>query len=279
MADKPLYLWDSLDYREVLKEALKRKGRGSQSALANALGVQAPYMTRVLAGDAHLSPEQALLAAQSFQYGSLETEYFLTLVLLGRAGTEALRQHLKLKLEEIRLRGKPSLEDKLGNKDHGMDQDAVNIYYSHWIYTAIHLLTSNPEPQTVSSLCDQLSLPPVVVEPALKQLVEWRLVEQDGSVFKMLENKMFMQFSSQFINRFHASWRTKLLQDLEYPPDGSSRHVTLLVGLERKNIEKLKDVLDRAGREIGEIVEKDQVEETQVICLDFFPLTRKKPGL
>jgi uncharacterized protein (TIGR02147 family) len=279
MTDKLLYLWDSEDYREVLKEALKRKGRGSQSALAQALQVQAPYMTRVLNGDAHLSPEQALLAAISLKYSSLETEYFLCLVNYGRAGTIELRAHLAAKLEELRQKGKPSLEDRLGNKEHGLDQAAVNLYYSHWIYTALHMLTSIPEPQTVASICERINLPPNVVEPALGQLVDWRLVEQNGSTYKMLENKMFIQFKTQFINRFHSSWRMKLLQDLEYPPDASARHITLLVGMAESSLPKLREVIERASREVADIVEKDAVETNQVICFDFFPLSRKQLSL
>ncbi len=59
--------------------AAPSEGRGLRKQLAGHIGCQVGYITQVLGGDSHFSPEQGEAAARFFHFTPKETEYFLLL--------------------------------------------------------------------------------------------------------------------------------------------------------------------------------------------------------
>ncbi len=88
-----LFIIDWIDKHSDQKKGLRK-------SLAEAIGCQTPYITHVLTGEYHFSPEQAEACARWLGLSINESEYFFLLVLRQRAGTQSLIKMLERQIEE-----------------------------------------------------------------------------------------------------------------------------------------------------------------------------------
>lgn len=90
-----MQLFRLTDHREILKSLIAaRKGEDRPlhfSALAERIGTQKTYVSKVMAGDGCWNADQAFLIAEAFELSADEEEYFCLLVELERSGSEGLR--------------------------------------------------------------------------------------------------------------------------------------------------------------------------------------------
>lgn len=93
--DKNVYHYQ--DYKKYLNAVLSPvgEGRGMRSKLARAIGCQTAFISQVLKHDTHFSSEHALLISDFLKHTESESQYFMILVQLGRAGTMALQKFYK----------------------------------------------------------------------------------------------------------------------------------------------------------------------------------------
>src|SRR5262245_14806797 len=92
------------DYKDYLKAWIHnqpRGGRGARSKLASALKCHTAYVSQVLNQEAHLSLEQAEEFNALAPHPPEQSEYFLLLVQLARAGTPLLKARLRKQIESM----------------------------------------------------------------------------------------------------------------------------------------------------------------------------------
>src|SRR5688572_28146267 len=77
-------------------------GRGQRAALAKALQSPISHISQVLKGISNLTLEQSEEVNHYLGHNAMESEYFLLLVQMARAGTPKLRQRLNQQFEQIR---------------------------------------------------------------------------------------------------------------------------------------------------------------------------------
>ena len=89
--------FDYTDYKSYINARLDAdpQGRGSRSALARAIRCQSAFVSSVLRGSVHFTPEQGEAINEHFGHSETDADYFLLLLQLQRAGTDSLRQRLK----------------------------------------------------------------------------------------------------------------------------------------------------------------------------------------
>src|SRR3954463_5460814 len=100
-----LSIFEAETYKDyVLKrfEALPGKGRGEMRRLSLALRVHTSLLSQVFRGSRDLTLEQAMGAAEYFGFTQSETDAFVTLVELARAGSPALRKHFETRLSLLK---------------------------------------------------------------------------------------------------------------------------------------------------------------------------------
>ncbi|MBK7890548.1 MAG: helix-turn-helix domain-containing protein [Bdellovibrionales bacterium] len=82
-------------YRKLIQQWINSSEKnGARTQLARAASCSPSWITRVLNGTVHFTPDQAFASARFFGFGEDETEYFLQLVELERSGTSALKAHI-----------------------------------------------------------------------------------------------------------------------------------------------------------------------------------------
>jgi uncharacterized protein (TIGR02147 family) len=209
-----MILFEFNDYRAFLQDFIKsqkRGGHGYKLKFAETLRVHPTLITQILKGQKSLSLEHALTLSQFIGFSELEKEYFLTLVEMERAGTEALRIFFENRLQK--LKGE---NDKIKNRVQNytaLSEADQAIFYSHWYYSAIRLSCDLSNKVTAASLSRDLALPLNLVQQVLEFLISRGLVQQGpkGTLQTGVQNT-FLPSDSPLISRHHMNWRIQALE-------------------------------------------------------------------
>ena len=245
--------------------------KGIKSALAEALGCQSTYLSQILHANADLSLEQADRCNAFFGHAKEESAFFLLLVQKDRAGTVSLARHFEEQIDEI-LRRRLVLTKRLGEKAV-LSAESQSVYYSSWVYAAVHIALTVPELRTREALATYFHLPRQKVTEALEFLVSAGLAAPDGAAYRVGESHVRLGNDSHNIVRHHANWRTQALEALDRE-QLADLHYSGVVSLSRADVTKVKDLLLETVKNAQAIVKDSREEELCVMNLDFFSLKK-----
>lgn len=259
------------NYLELLKSEVDRGGRGAHTRLAKAIGCQGPYLTRVLQGDAHLSTEQALAAARVLGCDEEHTEYFLLLVQRDRAASGATRDFFNKRLLAIRRRIQSA--KKIPGSADLLERDHRILYYSQWVYSAAHLLTSMRGHQRPEDVARDLRVSLEVARATLETLVRMRLVQKKGDLYVTNEEFMFTNTEQHLMTRYQAAWRVKALEALEYPLQKKQNHFTFLLSLNKEDLVKVHTIVRQCVRDVIQVASASkEADQTLIFNGDLFSM-------
>ncbi len=105
-------VWSFKTYVPYLKAQLTGpEQRGRLSRAGEALGVQRSYLSRVLAGELHLTSDHAYRLSEFFEMSAQDRDYFLALVEIERASSVEYRDFQKRRASDMRKKFE-SLENR-----------------------------------------------------------------------------------------------------------------------------------------------------------------------
>jgi len=199
-------IFDFSSYVEFLLDRVgpSNQRRGVKTSLAQTVGCQPTYITQILNGNAHLSLEQADRLNFYFRHSKDESHYFILLVQKERAGTKSLRDYFDDQLK-VQLSKRMVLTERLGKKN-SLNKDAQLIYYSSWVYAAIHIATTIPSLQNKLAISQTLKLPLKKVQEVLDFLISVNLVIEKNNVYTIGEKSIRLGRDSALIYRHHSNW-------------------------------------------------------------------------
>lgn len=258
-------LMRSMDYVAFLAQALEERGEKGQ--LAEVAGCQPAYLSQVLAGRAHLTPEHAERISTHWDLDALESEYFFNLVLLARAGTASLRARLTAKLKDLRRewsrRGETFAKPSLSAADRAL------IYYSDWLVSAVHMLLTMPRVKTAEAVAERLDVEPARVLTACHQLEKIGLITAVDKGWRVTDASVHAPDPSVESEMHHRNWRLHSLQHSEH----RSVRYTSVHTLSLADFQKITDVLDAAIQRTREIIEPSREDVAACLIMDYFRLS------
>jgi uncharacterized protein (TIGR02147 family) len=204
------------DYKEsvlAILDSMPKKGYGQFRKIAQHLNINSVIVSQIFKGDRDLTEEQAFDLADYFGFTDLETKYFLLMVQVQRAGTQRLKQHLKKEMSEIKEKAQ-DLKNRV-SREKILTDEAKSIFYSHWYYSGIRLLTSIPSFDNADSIAEKLKLPRSTVVRTLEFLKEYQLVIEEKDKFKMGPRTTHLESTSPHIARHHANWRMQGISKMD----------------------------------------------------------------
>lgn len=240
---------------------------GLLTKVAKAIGCQRPYLSKVLAGGAHLTSAQGYGLAKFCGLNNDETEYFLGLLEIERASTAEYREYWKRKNQELKRRHE-NLSSKV-KRDLTELHEKSMLYYSSWYWTAIHMLTSIPEFQTEAAMSERLQLSTMQVRQVLQTLLEWGYVEKSGNRWKYLSSEQHVPKNSPLVLFHHQNWRNRAMNDAQMPGEDSV-HFTVVQSLSRGDYEKVKQIVIDAIQSIIDTAGPSKEEEMMSFTCDLF---------
>ncbi len=225
-------------------------------------------LSQVLAGLRNPSEEQTFELSTYLGHGLLETEYFDLLVRKERAGSENLRGHLekklaRLKSEALKLAHRVSHDRVLSDEDRA-------VFYSSWIYSAIHLFSSiKKEGVSLEDISTRFSISRARAVEIIQFLIQSKLVVEKKSRYLMGTQSTWVSQESPHSIKHHTNWRLKAMQKTETVTQQELMYSGQF-SISRKDFETLREVLADFLKSANKTVKDSPPEEIACLNIDWF---------
>ena len=262
-------LFSFQNYKDFIRAQINREGqeRGYQARLALQAGCQRSFLSQVLNGDLHLQREHGAELARFWELDEGESEYFIGLIDLARAGTPHLKRLILGRLAQIK-ETRENLTQRIRGKDFG-DLEIGATYYSSWYWTAIHIAVSVPAFRTATALAKRLALPVELVRATLKRLEELGIVKREGQGWNIGPRDVHVPADSPFNEANHANWRYRAIQNIQLNHKDAT-HYTAVFTMSRADANKLQRTLTDTLVEARRLIAPSPEEELYCLSADFF---------
>lgn len=267
-------IFEENDYKKVLNNLIKEKRKtqkGFSSKLAEHLGVHATLVSQVFAGSKDFTEEQMLLVCEFMGIPKLESQYLLVLLQFERAGSKKLKDYfLELKKQ---IQNQALQVSKRVTKDKHLTEVEKSIFYSSWIYSAIHLLTTLETDVHFEFICKKLNLSQSKARAVLDFLIETKMVVEENGKFKPGAVATHLEKSSPFLIKHHTNWRLQAIQAAETLSDEELMY-TGNISISRKDFAILREELMQTIQRVLKVVGPSPAEDLAQFNLDFFWLKK-----
>lgn len=258
------------DYRGWLNDWIRRqpnKGRGQAQRLAAHLRISTVLISQILKGDRNLLPEYAFEICNYMGLPSNETEYFRMLVQYNQAGTESFKRYLGKELEVLRDRA-ANLKNRIKVDIH-LTSEAKAQFYSHWLYSAIRLLTDISDYQTAQAIALRLDRPIEEVARALEFLATNGLCSRDGDRYLMAVQNTHLESDSPWVYSRQLQWRQKAMQKMELGRK-EDLYYTGPMTISKKDRDWIREQLVQLIRVVTDRVRDSKSEDLYCLNVDWF---------
>lgn len=257
------------DYKEVFREKLKtmpKRGHGQLLRIAKLLGVHTTLLTHIFKGKSNLHPEQALQICGHLGFTTLETDYFMVLVQIARAGDKPCKDYYRAQQETLRKRSldlKARFEPKkiLDEKDQAQ-------FYSEWTYSAVNLLTAIEGFQTPYAIAERLGLRVQEVTRILDFLTMLGLCVREGSDFRIGDAQTFLGRDSALLRRHLLNWRARVSEKI-YDTNDDDIMYSQPVVVSKKDFAVIHSKILKFLQDFRETAEPSACEELCCLNLDW----------
>ena len=261
------WLFGRSSYHEVLEFRLEREGRGRgyRAQLARAAKCQPAYLSQVLGRQAHFTPDHAAGLCDFWGFDELESEYFLALVDLARAGSSTLINKIKRRLRSLAERYRRESE-RLDPRQS--DPERSLRYYLDWIESAVHVLLSIPGHSEPEPIARRLRIDESRALSALATLLELGLVTREGREWKLTTRHLHASDQTQFARLHHRNWldRMRELSGRENPRDF---RYTSIVSLSNDDFSQIRSLLKSGIESAQRIVNPSREEMLACLIVDW----------
>ncbi len=256
-----------LDYKLFLKDIIEENSekRGYSTKISAAASIRTSYLSQVLKTKVHLTPEHAADLAEFWGFNNLESEYFLELVMLGRAGNNTLKQIVYRRLENIKVESE-NLSKRFSKSDISIYNQS--LYYSSWVYSAIHILISIEGYQSLESISDRLLIKPNKVKEYLSSLEEMGLIKNEAQKWSLSKGSIHLPKNSSMTKVNHQNWRNKAVSNSALDSDGL--HYTSVQTLSYDDFSKVKELILSLLDKTRSVIEPSKEEELVCMNIDWF---------
>ena len=261
------------NYREFVSAKLKSmpmKGRGQIQQASKALGIHSSRLSRVLSGGDNLTPEQAFLLARYLGLNRFETDFFISLLDLERAGKAEYRTHLRERLRLLKRQA--TSEQKVAFADELLSDEACKVFFSNRINEVAWLSTMIPGLQSAKDLADALHLSLSDANKVVEFLTSVGLCVKEGEKVLPLRRYIHLEPESGDFTTKLRNWRTKAIETLD-KSSKSDYFFTHTVAISDTSAKEVDQILRDAVQRID--IALRRAPATKVMCLniDWFRAT------
>jgi uncharacterized protein (TIGR02147 family) len=269
--DLEVNIFRHLDYKNVLQDSLKENSEtyGFKSRLAEAAGCQKSFLSQVLGGPIHLTPDHAANLCEFWKLSPAEREYFMELIQYARAGTKTLKEYSRKRIERFRL-DQENLSKRFQEKKEIPDAAAA-IYYSAWHFSATHMLLTIPEFRTPEKIAERLQVPKPFAIEILKTLQSIGLAAEQKGEWTTTNSIVHLAKDSYLTGLNHGNWRSKATANAFLRRE-RDLHYTVVASVSRADIERLREMVFKFLDDTRKIMAPSKEEELVCLNCDFFEI-------
>jgi uncharacterized protein (TIGR02147 family) len=263
-------LFEYREYRRLIQDWIQTDSfQGNRSKIAASAGCSPSWITRVLNGEVHLTPDQAYGIAKYFALSETETDYFMLLVDLERAASPTLKKRIQAKLEGLRDKGR-AIGASIESDANVSEKDRFR-YYSSWIYGAVHVACMI-QPFSATELSERLGVHIETIRSTLLDLQAMSLVTQAGAgKLKATSRTVHLPTGSTAANMGHIIWRNRVIQKLQEPSE-DGLHYSGIHNLSKADLRTIEKTIKDAVLRCRKTIEKSPSETLAVLCVDWIEI-------
>lgn len=264
-------VYDFKDYRSYLLSVLgdKTQRRGLKSQAAQYVGCHTTVISQVLNGKIDLSLEQAEKFTRFLNLSEDEEHYFLLMVQKSRSGTKALQSYFQKQIDhhiELHM----DMKKRMGRTEL-VPKEVSQIYYSSWIYAAIHIALTVPEFRDPFTLARKFGVPETQVLEVLDFLMNANLAVKEKGAYKVGPKHIHLSAQSPYIFNHHRNWRLRALQNFELKRK-EDLHYSSAISLSKDDVFGVKESLIEHLKSVNKLIGASKEEEVYALNFDFFKL-------
>ncbi len=265
-------LFEFLDYRAWIQHQIEINAttRGYQNLLARAAGCQRSYLSRAIHSQVELTPEHAAGLARHWSFNADQTEYFVGLVNLSRAGTAELRTLIERRLRELAERNL-TVTRQIPRSVSLSDESSQLPYYSAWYMAAVHMALTIPELRTESAIARKLRLPTPIIHRALEELEHLGLAQRTGYQWEATKSNLHLSAGSTVDRLSQSAWRQFIGTRLQ-EGDSEGLHYSGVHTLSRSDLSRLRTLWLECLRNSRELIAPSPEQELVCLAFDLFAI-------
>jgi hypothetical protein len=267
-------IFEFSEYRSFLNrrfKAMPKQGYGQANKLAIFMNVHTTLVSQVFKGHKTFTLEQASLVAEFLGLTDLESEYFVLLVQLDRAGNESLRKIIRRQIAQMK---KTSLE--LVNRlqvEKKLSDEKRAVFYSDWSYSAIRQMTAIEGFQNLENIASHLNLSKKHTKVVLDFLLSTGLCKEEKGKLRVGPSSTHLESSSPWVKVHHTNWRQKALEQM-HKEDESQLHYTAPMTLSHKDAIAIREMIIKFLEQVDKVIEPSPSEELHCLNIDWFSVKR-----
>ncbi len=267
-----IYQYNSYkDFINSLIENSPNKGRGLYRKIATHLNISSVTVSQIFKGSRELNLEQGYLLAEFCNLNELQQKYFLLMIQKEKASHYKLKNYLD---KEMNLLKKELVEIKNKvPKNKTLSEIQKSIFYSHWKYSGVRLMTDIEGKNNINEIAKELKLSPKIVKSVLEFLIDAGLVLETTNGFKMGERVTHLPSDSMWLRSHHRNWRTKALDGLENLDENEVSYTGPMV-VSEKILSQIKEKLIDVIEEITPLIKDSKSEKLACLNIDLFKLNK-----
>lgn len=258
------------NYKNFLHFRLKnlpKNGRGLKTKLAQHLSINSTLVSQILSGDKDFTLEQAQKVAQFLGLQKIETDYFILLVQINRAGTKDLKDYYIEKREQLKKEG-----TKLSRRidiNKGLTDLERSVFYSSKIYSSVHLYTSIEQKCSLEKIMERFKLTRIRTVEIITFLISAGLIYETNGHYIMAAKSTHLDKGSPFLLNHHMNWRAMALEKADHLSDEEMMY-TGNFSLSKKDFLKIREELFAHLQKVLKTVHDSPAEELANLNIDFF---------
>jgi uncharacterized protein (TIGR02147 family) len=262
--------YEYIDYRDLVAFLLESKiGRGSKVKLAEVLNCNPGYISQVLnKTKIHFNAENVIKISHFLMLEPIEEEFLMALLHLERSGSVELKNYWLNKIKIIRNH-QSKVEKQVKKVSQDLSESAQAIYYSHWAYSAIHMIVSIDDFKSSQEISKRLKVSNQLTAKILAFLEEHNLITKDKNIYRIGKTRIHLKSESPLVKSHHQNFRNKAIISLEEDND-FDLHYSAVLTLSKKDSLKIRQLLLKFIREKEEILLPSANEDIIGLNLDLF---------
>lgn len=227
-------------YKLFLKE-ICQKERGLLTRIASAAGCELSYLSKCLSSEINITTDQAYKIAVYIRLKPLERKYFLALVELERAGDSNYKAYLQAGMDGM-IKEHEDLSNRT-TKETLENSYGVFNYHANWLHSAIHILVSIPEYQSLNSICQKLHLQKKVALKIIEDLISLKYIRKiSNDKYEYLQGGTHTSKESPLVVMYHQNWRQRAVIDSQ-SSDTDGVHYTNLQSMTLEDYNRIKNLI------------------------------------
>ncbi len=264
-------IFEFSSYKSFILHWVDQGGRGAYKKIADAIGIHTSSLSQMIHGNKNLNSDHIIKLGEMMNLSPLEKDYLIALLMVDKAGNPNSKAYWERKVAETKERSQ-NISERVSPHTKLSDEQKA-IFYSSWLYAAVHMMVSMENVNNASSISEKLKISPERTHLILEFLLNCGLIVLEEGVYSIGKTSTYLPHTSPLVSRHHQNWRVKALEHIESVNPVDELFYTCPMALSFEDAKKVRELAIKLSENAYNlVVSSPQSEVMYCLNLDLFKL-------